>query len=93
MKIIGLVAMVLLFVGSAHAETKTLKLGKVHCQDCVSTLKEKICTGADYETCDVKLISKKKEIGRLEIATKGDKKIDMAKLTKIIEDEGYVIKK
>lgn len=92
MKVLGLV-ITLMLAGSVHAETKVLKLGKVHCQDCVSTLKEKICTGSDYETCDVKLINKKKEIGQLKLVTKGDAKVDMTKIQKIVEDEGYVITK
>lgn len=92
MKSLGII-MALLFAGSVHAETKVMKLGKVHCQDCVATLKEKICTGSDYQTCEVKLINKKKELGELKLVTKGDAKIDMAKVTKIVEDEGYTIKK
>jgi|GEM_PF-5233109 len=92
MKLLG-IAIAFLFVSSVHAETKVVKLGKVHCQDCVATLKEKVCTGTDYQTCEVKLINKKKEIGELKLVTKGDAKIDMTKVSKIVEDEGYTIKK
>jgi copper chaperone CopZ len=82
----------LLFASAAMAETKVLTLEGVHCADCVATLKEKICVDGEYKSCSVKLVSEKNELGELKLVTKGDKKVDMVKIAKVVEDEGYKIK-
>lgn len=92
MKLVILLAVTVL-TSSAFAESKTLTLEGVHCQDCVATLQEKICGDKTFATCQVKLINEKKELGQLKLTTKGDAKIDMQKIAKIVEDEGYKIKK
>ncbi len=87
----GLVGLVL--AGSAYAETKVITVEKMHCPDCVASVKAKLCTKGTYTTCDVKILDEAKELGQVKLVTKGKEKIDMAKVEKIIGDEGYVLKK
>jgi copper chaperone CopZ len=77
----------------ATAETKILKVEKMHCEDCVAQVKAKLCVEATYSTCEVKILDEKKELGQVTLVTKGKDKVDLAKVTKIIEDEGYTIQK
>lgn len=88
--------MILVLLGalavSASAETKVVKLKGLHCADCVQTLKEKICNDS-YAKCEVKLTNSKKELGQLTLETKGKEKVDMVKISKIVEKEGYKVTK
>jgi copper chaperone CopZ len=85
--------MLVLFAGSAFAESKTFKVDGMHCEDCAAQVRAKLCDSAKYSTCEIKVINEKKEIGQVKLVTKGDEKIDMEKVAKIIEDEGYTIRK
>jgi copper chaperone CopZ len=89
-----LIASLVLFASSVFAESKTFKVDGMHCADCAATVTEKLCDKKKYSTCDVKVIDEEKEIGQIKLVTKDKKaKIDMVKVAKIIEDEGYKVSK
>lgn len=78
---------------SAAAETKTFTVEKMHCADCVATVKQKVCAITKFEKCEVTLVDEAKELGKMTLTTRGQEKIDVAKIEKIVTDEGYVLKK
>ena len=77
---------------STYAETKVLTVEKMHCPDCVASVKAKLCTKGAYKTCEVKILDEAKELGQVKLVTNGKEKIDMVKVEKIIGDEGYILK-
>jgi hypothetical protein len=84
-----LVLAAILVSASAFAETKVINITNVHCQDCVATLKQKICVEGKYASCDVVQTDEKNELGRVTIVSKGSEMVDMQAVTTILTDEGY----
>lgn len=86
----------LCLVGSlALAEEKTCVVSGVHCQDCVDTVKAKVCDPAKYSSCDVKLTDKKQQLGKVHLVTKDSKdKVDEKAVGELVKDAGgYTLEK
>lgn len=88
-KLFLLTGLSLVISHSARAESKTFKVGKVHCADCVAEVKEKVCALGNFAKCEVKITNEKKQLGQVMLTTNGEEKIDVAKLEKTIVDAGY----
>ncbi|NJL24388.1 MAG: hypothetical protein HC902_03900 [Calothrix sp. SM1_5_4] len=58
--LVTLIAMVCLH---AQAEEKTCTVKGMTCDGCVGIVKEKVCSGSEYSTCEV-------EIGKIHVVTK-----------------------
>lgn len=73
----------------ANAESQKFRVDGMHCNDCVASVKQKVCAMGDFASCNARIVDPKKEIGEVSITTKGADKIDVAKLDKVIGDAGY----
>lgn len=90
------VVLSLLFVvaGSVGAEEKTCTVKGMHCEDCVSSVKEKVCAGDLYAECEVKVTDKAKKVGEIHVKTKDAKaKIDEKKLAAVVSETAYSLEK
>lgn len=82
---------------SALGEDKTCTVVGPHCEGCVSSVKERVCTeGSVYSTCEGKIVDEEKKIGEFRFVTKDPSaKIDEKALAKLIStaDIEYKLKK
>ncbi len=65
----------------ALAETATLSIEGMHCSGCKDMITSKVCKNDEIaktaETCEVKILDEKKQIGQLVIVTKKDAHVNM----------------
>ncbi len=88
------VAALALMAASVHADDQSCAVKGMHCADCVSSVKTKICDPAKFSTCDVDLAKGKKDMGQIHIVTKdATTKIDQKELGAKIKDAGYTLDK
>lgn len=72
----------------AQAEEKSCAVKGMHCEACITMVKEKVCTDK-FEVCDVTMSGKN---GKLHLKTKDAKaKIDAAELSKVLADTSYSV--
>ena len=81
----GLIAAgLLIFSSMAWAETKTYNVQGMHCEGCVSSVKEKVCGLEGIAKCDV-------EVGKVTLTTKEGAKLDDNAVTNAVEAAGYKV--
>jgi copper chaperone CopZ len=79
--------------GTLHAEEKTCAVKGMHCDECAMTVKSKVCNDR-YATCDVKVVSSKKQLGEIHLITKDrSAKIDEALIGNMMKESGYTLDK
>lgn len=84
MKFFGILLSTMISV-SALAETGTFEIEGMHCKMCVRNIKKTICNLEEIDQCDV-------EVGKLIVTSKKDQKIDIKKITDLInETEKYKV--
>ena len=81
-------------ISAVHAEDKTCAVKGMHCDACVEMVQGKVCDQNKYSTCDVKVLSEKKNMGQIHLITKDEKaKIDETAVGTAIKDAGYNLDK
>src|SRR4051812_46463336 len=80
----GLVAGLLIFSSIAMADVKTYKVEGMHCEDCVSAVKEKVCGIEGLAKCNV-------EMGQVTLASAEGSKLDDNAVTNAVQAAGYKI--
>lgn len=77
-----------LWMSTAQAEEKNCAVKGMHCEACITMVKEKVCSDK-FEVCDVTMKGKD---GQLHLKTKDAKtKIDAAELSKVLADTSYSV--
>lgn len=91
MKSILMTAALLLSV-SGFAETAEFTVEGVHCAGCSKLITKKVCDDpsvkAFAESCEVKLVDTKKQIGAIHIVSKADSKVDSEAIKKQLKAAG-----
>ena len=76
----------------AVADTTTLTVEGMHCGGCKKMISEKVCEDAalkpSFESCKVSITDSKKQTGKIEIVTKKDAKLDLAKIKEGVKAAG-----
>lgn len=86
-----LLGVIAAFTMGAQAEDSTCAVKGMTCDSCAATVKEKVCAGDKWATCDVTYDAKSK-MGMIHVVTKDmAAKVDPKELTTAIADTTYKV--
>ena len=70
------------------AETTTLQVQGMHCGGCKAAIEAKVCKIDGLKTCNVELVDKKKQIGKLVLTSADGTTLDLAKIEAALTEAG-----